>query len=209
MIGCVGVAYEAPGQHITPRAEKTLVFGRMRFFYDGREFFPWNVGLVWPTVEPNIERHIWLLRLRGRAVSAELHPDPDGSLAIWLASGDYALLGSTQIPTWGTAPYEVVALFRVPAGPGAAYVGELIMRIGSHEGFHASFSEFGRASVEVQPIDTARATFEQSHGTLPRPPVVEPWCTGEHLPAFDDPELEARVNEILERGCAVTGESPS
>jgi hypothetical protein len=44
--GCVDVRYQRPGQHIAPRAGKTLVFGRLRFFHDGREFFPWKVTLV-------------------------------------------------------------------------------------------------------------------------------------------------------------------
>jgi len=107
---CVSVGYQRPGRPIAPRPGETLVFGRLRFFRDGSEFFPWNVKPVWPSVEPNIERHVWLLRLGERAVSAEVHPDPDGSLAIWLAGGDYALLGSTQLPEAGTAPFEVVAL---------------------------------------------------------------------------------------------------
>ncbi len=39
--GCVAVTYQRAGQRITPRAEETLVFGRLSFFHDGREFFPW------------------------------------------------------------------------------------------------------------------------------------------------------------------------
>jgi hypothetical protein len=60
----------------------------------------------------------------------------------------------------------------------------------------------------VLPIDTARATLEQSRGTLAEPPVVEPWCAGDALPGFDDPELVPRAKEILERGCDATGVRP-
>jgi hypothetical protein len=201
LMGCVAVGYQSAGQHISPRAGKTLVFGRLRFFHDGREFFPWNVKLIASPVGTSTERHVWLLRLGARAVSAELHPDPDGSLAIWLASGDYALVGTTQPLESGSTGYEVVALFRVPAGAVAAYAGELIMKTESHEGFHVSYGEFGTTSVAVLPTDTARAALEQKLGTLPEPPAVSPWCVGDHLPGFNDPTLAARGKELLDHGC--------
>lgn len=197
---CVAVSYQPRREHITPREGKTLVFGRLRFFYDGNEFFPWKPRLLeFPT---GTERHLWLLRLGARAVSAELHPDSDGSLAIWLASGDYALVGSTEPLASGSTAYEVVALLRVPAGPVAAYVGELILKTESHEGWYASHSEFGAKSVTVGSVDTAREALEQRLGTLPGPPVVSPWCAGDHLPGFHDPHLMARGQQLLDRGCA-------
>ena len=199
--GCVSVRYQRPGRQIAPRAGETLVFGRVRFFHDGREFFPWNVSLVGSPVATNTERHLWLLRLGRRAVSAEVHPDPDGSLAIWLASGDYALLGSTQLLASGAPPYEVVALLRVPAGPVAAYTGELNMNTESHEGGHLSYSELGEKSVTLLPIDIARVTLEQRLGTLPETPVLSPWCAGDHLPGFNDAKLATRAKELLDRGC--------
>lgn len=199
--GCVSVRYQRPGRHIAPRAGETLVFGRVRFFHDGREFFPWDVSLVAAPVGTNTERHLWLLRLGRRAVSAEVHPDPDGSLAIWLASGDYALLGSTQLLTSGAPPYEVVALLRVPAGPVAAYTGELTMKTESHEGGHLSYSELGETSVTLLPIDIARVTLEQRLGTLPETPVLSPWCAGDDLPGFNDAKLATRAKELLDRGC--------
>lgn len=113
--GCVAVSYQRAGQYITPRTGQTFVFGRVRFFHDNVEVFPWNTDLFEAGVGTRTERHLWLLRLGRRAISAELHPDPDGSLAIWLAQGDYALLGSIERGTTGAAPYEVVALLRVPA----------------------------------------------------------------------------------------------
>lgn len=200
--GCVSVRYQRPGRNIAPRAGETLVFGRVRFFHDGEEFFPWNVSLVTPAVATNTERHVWLLRLGRRAISAELHPDPDGSLAIWLDSGDYALLGSTQLATAGAPPYEVVALVRVPAGPVAAYAGELNMNTESHEGGHLSYSELGATSVTVLPIEIARMTLEQRLGALPETPALSPWCAGGNLPGFSDSNLATRAMELLDRGCA-------
>lgn len=201
---CVGVTYQRAGQHITPRAGQTLVFGRLRFFHDGREFFPWDVSLSQSGVATRTERHVWLLRLGRRAVSAELHPDEDGSLAIWLAAGDYALLGSTEVPSSGAAPYEVVALFRVPRGPVAAYVGELTLTTETHEGWHASRGELGHGSVTVLPLAIARVTLEQRLGTLPEAPVQSSWCAGEMLPGFSDARLATRARALLDRGCADT-----
>lgn len=199
--GCVSIRYQRPGRQITPRAGETLVFGRIRFFHDGREFFPWNVSLVAPPVGTDTERHLWLLRLGRRAVSAEVHPDPDGSLAIWLAHGDYALIGSTQLLPSGAPPYEVVALFRVPAGPVAAYTGELSMKTGSHEGGYLRYSELGDKSVTLLPVDIARVTLEQRLGTLPETPALSPWCAGARLPGFNDAKLAPRAKELLDRGC--------
>ncbi|HJS41960.1 MAG TPA: hypothetical protein VJ755_00685 [Gemmatimonadales bacterium] len=199
--GCVSIHYQRPGRHITPRRGETLIFGRVRFFHDGREFFPWNVKLFPPAAGTNPERHLWLLRQGRRAISAEVHPDPDGSLAIWLASGDYALLASTQLSTAGAPPYEVVALFRVPPGPAPAYTGELNMKTESHEGGHLSYSELGATSVTLLPIDIARVTLEQRLGTLPEAPVLSPWCVGDHLPGFNNSNLATRAKELLDRGC--------
>jgi hypothetical protein len=200
--GCVAVTYQRAGRRITPRAGQTLVFGRVRFFHDGREFFPWNVTLAPSGVATRTERHLWLLRLGRRAVSAELHPDADGSLAIWLGSGDYALLGSTELQTWGAPPYDVIALFRVPAGPVAAYTGDLTLKTESHEGAYLSHAELGETSVILLPIEIARVTLEQRLGTLPDAPVLSPWCAGELLPGFNDSKLATRGKELLDRSCA-------
>lgn len=198
---CVGVTYQRAGQRIAPRAGQTLVLTRVRFFHDAREFFPWNVSLAPSGVAARTERHLWLLRLHPRAVSAELHPDADGSLAIWLANGDYALLGSTELPDAGAAPYEVVALLRVPAGAVAAYAGELTFATGTHEGWYAARGELGDASVVVEPNDAARAGFEPRVGTLPEAPVLSRWCAGEQVPGFTDPEFGRRARELLDGAC--------
>lgn len=202
LAGCVSVHYQRPGRQIAPRAGESLVFGRVRFFHDGREFFPWNVSLLAPPVGTDTERHLWLLRLGRRAVSAEVHPDPDGSLAIWLASGDYALVGSSELPTGGAPPYEVVALFRVPAGPVAAYAGDLSLSTESHEGGYLAYGELGHPSVTVLPIAIARLTLEQRLGALPEPPVLSPWCAGDRVPGFTDAHLAARAKVLLDQGCA-------
>ena len=199
--GCVAVTYQQAGQHIAPRPGQVLAFGRVRFFHEGREFFPWSASLAPSGVATDTERHLWLLRLGRRAVSAEVHPDPDGSLAIWLAAGDYALLGSTQLLSEGVAPYEVMALVRVPAGAVAAYVGELTMTTETHEGWHVSRGELGAASVTVLPIAVARLTLEQRLGTLPEAPVVSPWCAGERLPGFTDSNIARRAKELLDSAC--------
>lgn len=199
--GCVAVRYQRPGHAVTPHGDETLLFGRLRFFHDEREFFPWNVDLFPPSVGTDTERHVWLLRLGRRGVSAEIHPEPDGSLALWLAGGDYALVGSTCIPTSGPAPFEVIGLVRVPEGPTVAYAGELIMKTESHEGWYASPSPLGQASVAVLPIDVVRTAFEQRFGPLPDRPVVSAWCAGDHLPEFDDPALATRARGFLDRGC--------
>ena len=202
---CVGVTYQRAGQPVAPRAGQALVLTRVRFFHDAREFFPWNVSLVPSGVATRTERHLWLLRLHPRAVSAELHPDPDGSLAIWLASGDYALVGSTELPDAGAAPYEVLALVRVPAGAVAAYAGELTFATATHEGWYATRGEIGDASVTVWPNDAARTGFEPRVGTLPEPPVLSRWCAGEQVPGFTDPELGRRARELIDGGCGNPG----
>ena len=206
--GCVSVRYQRPAPDITPRAGETLLFGRIRFVHDGREFYPWDLNLVAPGVATDTERHLWLLRLGRRAVSAEVHPDPDGSLAIWLAGGDYALLGSTQLPTSGTPPYEVVALLRVPTGAVAAYAGDLTLTTRSTEGGYLAYGELGDVSVTLMPTALARATLEQRLGTLPEAPATSPWCAGEDLPGFNDANLATRARELLNGGC-VRGEAVS
>lgn len=198
---CVDISYQRPDQAITPRAGHVLIFGHVRFFQDNVEFFPWKPALLPDSAWRAIERHLWLLRLGGRAVSPEIHPDADGALAIWLASGDYALIGNTEIPTSGSSGYEVVALIRVPDGPTAAYAGELMFISEHHEGWSAARGAFGVAEVAVMPVTAGRSDLENRLGSLPEPPVVSPWCVGDDLPRFDDPDLMTRAREILDRGC--------
>ena len=76
------------------------------------------------------------------------------------------LLGSTQLLTSGAPPYEVAAIFRVPAGPVAAYAGELNMKSESHEGGHLEYGELGEESGALQPIGIAPAALGQRLGPL-------------------------------------------
>lgn len=202
---CVSVKYQSAGRQIAPETGKTLLVGRVRFFHDGREFFPWNRSLFSTSVGTDTERHLWLLRPGHRAVSAELHPDPDGSLAIWLAPGDYALVGSTRLPTVGGNPDELVALFRIPAGAVTLYAGDLSFTTERHEGGHFARGEFGEATVALAPPDSARVILERRFGALTAPPVVSAWCAGASLPAFQDRDLATHAKELLDRNCAGGG----
>jgi hypothetical protein len=195
---CVEISYQRPYQTITPRAGHVLVFGHVRFFEDNVEFFPWEPALLPGSGWRAIERHLWLLRLGERAVSPEIHPDADGALAIWLASGDYALIGNTEIPTTGSSGYEVLALIRVPEGPVAAYAGELMFISEHQEGWSASRSAFGMAAVGVLPVVAGRADLEKRLGPLPEPPVVSPWRVSEDLPGFNDSDLITRAKKNLD-----------
>jgi len=198
---CVDISYQRPDQAITPRSGHVLIFGHVRFFQDDVEYFPWKPEPLPDSFWRAIERHLWLLRLDSRAVSPEIHPDADGALAIWLAGGDYALIGNTEIPTAGPSGYEVVALIRVPDGPTAAYAGELMFISERHEGWSAIRSAFGMAAVAVLPVAAGRADLEKRLGPLPEPPIVSTWCVGEDLPNFNDPDLAIRASEILDQGC--------
>lgn len=199
--GCVEINYQRADQTITARAGHVLIFGHVRFFEDNVEFFPWEPALFPSSAWRAVERHLWLLRLGQRAVSPEIHPDADGALAIWLASGDYALIGNTEIPTSGSSGYEVLALIRVPEGPVAAYAGELMFISEYHEGWSATRGAFGTAAVGVLPVTAGRADLEKRLGPLREPPVVSPWCVGDDLPGFNDSDLMTRAREILDLGC--------
>lgn len=200
---CVGVTYPGSGSRVIERPGETLVFGRVRFFHHGREYFPWGPDLGSVLFRSALERHLWLLRIGPRAVSAELHPDDDGSLAIWLKPGDYALLGSTELPEAGTAPFEVVALLRVPTGA-AAYAGEIVFSTVALEGGHWQSGQFGAKTVTVPPVAPARATLERRIGALPAEPVVSAWCAPADLPRFQDADLFARGRRMLDAGCHST-----
>ena len=201
LAGCVSIRYAGPGQDLEPRAGETLLYGRVRFFHDDREFFPFAPNLVAPALGADPERHLWFLRLDRRAVSAELHPDPDGTLTLWLEDGDYALIGCTRLENEGIPPYEVIALFRVPAGAACTYLGDLNLKTRSHEGGHWSHGELGETSVTLLPTDIARKTVELRLGVLPGPQIPSAWCTGDAVPDFDDARLADRARQLLDRGC--------
>jgi len=96
-----------------------LVFTRVRFVSNGREFFPWDspaaVDILLNMHRDDVRR-VWLRRLDVWEASWELRPDKDGLLAIWLPAGDYALLGTEDTATeYATPALTVVALLRVPS----------------------------------------------------------------------------------------------
>jgi hypothetical protein len=198
LLGCVGVDYARPGEGLEPRAGEALVFGRIRFVYDGQEYYPWR-----PTPLPRPQRHLWLLRLDRRAVSAELHPDQDGSLAIWVPPGDYALVGSIEkLESMGDFR-EVVALLRVP-GPGApVYAGDLVLATEFREGGHWNDQPFGIATVAGGTVEAATALLRAKYGATDGTSTASPWCAGPGLPAFTDPALASRARRLLEQGCPV------
>jgi hypothetical protein len=196
LTGCANVEYAHQGERIEPRAGLALVFGRLRFFHDGHEYYPWR-----PTILQGYERHLWLLRLNGRAVSAELHPDEDGTLSAWIRPGDYALAGSIEKLRSMSSFREIVALLRVPGDQVAVYAGDLNFTTSSQEGGHAHFTEFGTCTVTVKPLEAAREALERRLAALPAPPVSSPWCAGHDMPAFDDPDLVRRARQLLDQGC--------
>ena len=199
LTACTNVEYARSGERIQPRSGQALVFGRIRFFHDGDEYYPWR-----PTIVQGYERHLWLLRLDRRAISAELHPDGDGSLAIWIPPGDYALVGSTEKLRSMSSFREVVALLRVPGDQAAVYAGDLIVMTAGKEGGQLHLTVFGATTVTVEPVGTAQAALERRLAALTAPPVSSPWCAGPTLPAFEDPDLASHARQLLDQGCLVS-----
>jgi len=125
----------------------------------------------------------------------------DGFLAIWIRPGDYALVGSAEKLRSMSSFREVVALLRVPADQVAVYVGDLIFTTRTKEGAQFRTSEFGATTVDVEPIQTARAALERRLAAHPPPPVSSPWCAGDDVPAFENPDLVSRARQLLDQGC--------
>lgn len=201
---CVDVRYVSPGDRIEPQADQSLVFSRIRFVHDGQEYYPWKISLfseLLTALLPQREAHFWLLRLDRRAVSGELHPDEDGSLAIRLAPGDYALVGTDQ-PIESAGSYrEVVALLRVPGGDPFVYSGDLTFTTQYREGWSAQHGQFGTAAVTSAPPQQATESIEAKYGPLPGALTRSPWCVGPEVPEFDDADLAERARQLLDRGC--------
>jgi hypothetical protein len=202
------VEYARPGQAFVPHEGKALVFSRIRFFYDGRELFPWKssslAGVLFGS-DRSEARHVWLRRLDVAAVSWELRPDNDGSLTIWLPAGDYALFGSEDDPTAGATPtLAVVALLRVPADQPAVYAGELVFADEFREGWHAHYI-FGSGSVTTDSTAAATRTVEARYGALPGPPAVSAWCAGRNVPSGNfNSEFVSQSRQLLDAGCSAS-----
>lgn len=195
LAGCVFNAEQArPGQVIEARAGSALVVGRIRFFEDGREYFPWQPSLV------GYERHLWLLRLDDRSASWELRPDEDGSLAVWLRAGDYALVGSDRGPEAGGRDQGIVAFLRVPRGAEVVLAGELVFSIEYREGAQLGH-RLGTASVLVPALQEATQSLERRHGAVTSTPVVSAWCVDRRVAVLTGQAFEAGYRALLDSGC--------
>jgi len=202
------VEYARPGQTLEPREGKALVFGRIRFFYDRHEIFPWDASAFYDAVldvERAEARHVWLLPLDATQGSWELRPDMDGTLTLWLPPGDYGLFGSKDDPSGPIRPtLAVVALLRVPAGRSVVYAGELTFAEDFREGGHAD-DAFGAGSVTTDPMADAIRKVEATYGALPGPPALSVWCVGKDLPSGNDiTEFVSQSRRLLDVGCSAS-----
>lgn len=201
---CVNVGYVRPGERVEPRANEAVVFTRIRFLDDGREWFPWNPSFVDAMLDVEQHRHFWLRRLDRHAVTPELQPDDDGSLALRLAPGDYALAGTdVELADVTTATrFEIVALLRVPADQPFVYAGDLMLVTRHREGWSTITRWLGEPLVQQEPVQAAAAAIEAKYGQLQGPLAVSPWCVGPGVPTFAEPDGLARARELLDRGCS-------
>ena len=203
------VEYARPGESPVPHDGKALVFTRISFIYDGKAIFPWQYSMRDDVADAVLGirtheyRHVWLRRLETNEKSAELRPDKDGFLAIWLPPGDYALLGSEDAPTEGGIQGVIaVALLRVPADQPVVYAGELVYQDEFKEGWHAHYM-FGSGSVVTDSLATAIQDFETRHGALPGSPAVSAWCVGRHVPSASlNSKFTSRSRQLLDQGCS-------
>jgi hypothetical protein len=203
LTACVTVGYVRPGEHVEPRAGEAVVFTRIRFTHDGREWFPWDPSFVEVMLEVEQHRHFWLRRLDRHAVTPELQPESDGSLALRVPHGDYALAGTDEdlSEASSTTAIEIVALLRVPPDQPYVYAGDLVLVTQYREGWSAITRWLGEPLVQQLPAEAATAAIEAKYGQLRGPPAVSPWCVGPGVPAFAEPDGPDRARELLDRGC--------
>jgi hypothetical protein len=202
------VDYSRPGASFEQREGKTLVFSRIRFFYDGREIYPWDASAFYDAVleiERAEARHIWLRRLDVTEMSWELRPDTDGALTLWLLPGDYAMFGTEDDPGGpGEPALAVVALLRVPAGQPVVYAGELTFTEDLRQGGHPYYI-FGSGTVTTDSLAAATRKLESRYGTLRGPPTVSAWCVGKDLPSGNySSELRRQLQQLLDQGCSAS-----
>lgn len=203
MTACVTAGYVRPGQRVEPRAGEAVVFTRIRFLDDGREWSPWDPSFVEVMLEVELHRHFWLRRLDRHAVTPELQPESDGSLALRLPPGDYALAGTDEdfSEASSTTAIEIVALLRVPVDQPFVYAGDLMLVTQHREGWSAITRWLGEPLVRQLPAEAATAAIEAKYGQLQGPLAVSPWCVGPGVPAFAEPDGPARARQLLDRGC--------
>lgn len=192
------------GEPLVAPEGKALVFTRIRFYYDGREIFPWKSSRITTLFgsRSGDARHIWLRRLDVTAASWELWPDKDGLLTIWLPPGDYALFGTEDDPATDPRPVlAAVALLRVPSDQPVVYAGELVFADEFREGWHAHYI-FGSGSVTTDSMTDAAGQVEARYSALPGPPATSAWCVGRHLPSSEfNSEFVSQSRQLLDAGC--------
>jgi len=221
--GCTTFKVEVPaaGEAIVPRAGHSLVFGTVRLVDEAGEVrFPRPAGpaavelLLPQSPRPSLSL-LGLHRSGTRSLQWQgWHVEADGSYAIWVPAGDYALLaihpgeqeslgGDTQLyPT----NVDIAGLLRVPGDGGAIYAGELtlVLRFRPlHWKDGSQLYDVVDANAAAAPLPEAQRTLEQRYGPLQAPLVQRLWCTRE-LPGLRD-ESNARSLGLLDQGC---GSSP-
>ena len=203
LTACVTVGYVRPGERVEPRAGEAVLFTRIRFMHDGREWFPWDPSFVDAMLDVEQHRHFWLRRLDRQAVTPELQPDDDGSLALHLAPGDYALAGTdVEIADVTTATrFEIVALLRVPRDQPYVYAGDLVLVTQYREGWSRTARALGEPLVRQASAQDAAAAIEAKYGQLQGPLAVSPWCVGPGVPTVADADGLAAARALLDRGC--------
>jgi hypothetical protein len=190
--------YAEPGQPLRARAHEALVVGRIRFFENGREYYPWRLSVM------DYERHLWLLRLADRRATAELRPGSDGSLAVWLRPGDYALVGSEELLRDASRDQGFVAFLRVPEGAAMVIAGELTFSIDHTEGGHFR-GLFGTVSVHSIPAPRVAWEADDPGGGRPATTVESFWCAAGDVRNLTGAAFEAGYRALLDAGCAPQG----
>jgi hypothetical protein len=209
LTACVSVEAARPGKAIEPRPGKTLVFGRIRVFADGREYRPWDpASLITPVP------YLALLRLGPRRIAPGMPLRNDGSFYWWLPAGDYALIGNGHDVLSGRSSdlerqdMQVLALLRVPADVVASYAGALVLEFASidvHRDQRVEY-DFGRERVDDERV-AAEAELQRLFGAPAGQLAVRLMCAGAGLPAFTDPRLFERGHALLDADCR-PGETP-
>ncbi|MFO1393883.1 MAG: hypothetical protein U1F09_09010 [Steroidobacteraceae bacterium] len=200
---CVEVEYLREGRPVEARPGEAVVFGRIRFMDDGREWSPWNPSFLDMMLDIEPKRHFWLRRLDRTAISAELHPDDDGSVAIRLHPGDYALVGTDEDieSIDSTTRLEIVALLRVPADQPLVYAGDVVLVTRYREGWTAVTRWLGEPVLDTESKAPETAALEAKYGPLPGPLAISYWCVSNALPVAPDYEGLHRALDLLNRGC--------
>lgn len=200
---CVTVGYVRPGERVEPRSGEAVLFTRIRFMHDGREWFPWDPSFFEAMLDLEQHRHFWLRSLDRQAITPELQPDDDGSLALRLAPGDYALVGTDEeiADVDSTTRFEIVAVLRVPPDQPYVYAGDLVLVTQYREGWSAIRRWLGEPLVQQVSAQAAAAAIETKYGQLQGPLTVSPWCAGPGAPTLADADGLAAARALLGRGC--------